>query len=125
MVMKSGARPLVAMARARSCQNDSSPTADLMPTGRPVASASCSMKSSRLLTSWNVLCAAGLMQSWPIGMPRMRAISAVTFAAGSTPPRPGLAPCDSLISSARTGAVATVSSSRSSENPPLASRQPK
>ena len=45
---------------------------------------------------------AGLMQSRPSGMPRMRAISGVIFAAGSTPPRPGFAPCESLISIART-----------------------
>ena len=35
-------------------------------------------------------------------MPRILAISAVTLAAGSTPPLPGLAPCDSLISNALT-----------------------
>ena len=47
------------------------------------------------------------MQSTPSRTPRAAAISADTLAAGSTPPRPGLAPWLSLISSARTGAPAT------------------
>jgi hypothetical protein len=38
-------------ARASSCQKSISPTADLMPTGRPVASARRSMKSSIVSTS--------------------------------------------------------------------------
>jgi hypothetical protein len=37
-------------------------------------------------TGENVLCAAGEMQSMPIGMPRASAISSVIFAAGSIPP---------------------------------------
>ena len=67
----------------------------------------------------------GLMQSRPTGMPRIAAISGVIFAAGSTPPRPGFAPWESLISIARTFAPAIVSSRRSSEKRPCASRQPK
>ncbi len=50
------------------------------------------MKSSMLDTSENALWFAGEMQSRPIGMPRIRAISGVIFAAGSTPPSPGFAP---------------------------------
>ena len=38
-----------------------------------------------------------------LGTPRIRAISALTLAAGNTPPRPGFAPWLSLISIARTG----------------------
>jgi len=34
----------------------------------------------------------GEMQSFPIGTPRVRAISALTLAAGRTPPWPGFAP---------------------------------
>ena len=41
-------------------------------------------------------CLAGEMQSWPISTPRISAISLLTFAAGSTPPCPGLAPCESF-----------------------------
>jgi hypothetical protein len=44
-------------------------------------------------------CTAGEMQSTPIGMPRVAAISGVILAAGSTPPWPGLAPCDSFTRS--------------------------
>ena len=44
----------------------------------------------------------GLIESSPWGMPRMRAISSVTLPPGSTPPLPGFAPCDSLISNALT-----------------------
>ena len=55
----------------------------------------------------------------------MAAISAVTLAPGSSPPRLGLAPWLSLTSIARTGAPATTSLSRSRLNRPSASRQPK
>jgi hypothetical protein len=61
----------------------------------------------------------------PIGMPRIFAISGVIFAAGSTPPRPGLAPWLSLISMARTGALATVLDEALQEKFPFSSRQPK
>ena len=43
-------------------------------------------------TSLNAVCADGLAQSRCAGTPRMRAISSVTLGAGSSPPRPGLAP---------------------------------
>jgi hypothetical protein len=65
------------------------------------------------------------MQSTPSGTPRVAAISPDTFAAGSTPPSPGLAPWLDLISRARTGAPATRSSSRCRSNLPCSSRQPK
>ena len=55
----------------------------------------------------------------------MSAISCVTLAPGSMPPSPGLAPCDSLISIALTGAEATTSLSRSRSNIPRSSRHPK
>ena len=58
-------------------------------------------------------------------MPRISEISLVTLAAGSSPPSPGLAPWESLISMARTGADSTTSLSLSSENCPSSSRQPK
>ena len=50
-------------------------TADLMPTGRPLSSASFSTKSSIESTSPNAVCEAGLMQSFPIGMRRISEIS--------------------------------------------------
>src|SRR5690625_1264131 len=52
-VMKSTPRRPSAMVAARSCQNCRSPTADLIPTGSPVACASSSTQSSMLSTSWN------------------------------------------------------------------------
>ena len=55
----------------------------------------------------------------------MRAISGVIFARGSTPPRPGFAPWESLISMALTFADATLAMKRSIENRPAPSRAPK
>ena len=125
MVTKSTPRPVAAIRSVSSSQKPMSPTADLIPTGSPVSSASSSTQSSRLSTSENSACRDGLMQSSPTGMPRVAAISAETFAAGSTPPRPGLAPWLSLISSARTGAPATSAFSRCRSKRPCSSRQPK
>ena len=96
-----------------------------MPTGSPVASAMRSMNSMSSSTSPNAEWRAGLTQSSPSGTPRISAISGVTFAAGSMPPSPGLAPCESLISIARTGACSIRSSSRSMQKRPRSSRQPK
>ena len=96
-----------------------------MPTGNPVSAASSSTQSSRLSVSENSACRDGLTQSRPIGMPRTAAISGEILAAGSNPPRPGLAPCDSFTSMARTGAEATTSFSRARSNRPCSSRQPK
>ena len=96
-----------------------------MPTGSPVASATVSTKSSIESTSSKTACRLGEAQSLPSGMPRISAISALTFSPGSMPPRPGLAPCDSLISMARTGADCTRSTSRGRSKRPFSSRQPK
>ena len=95
----------IAKAANRS-QKTPSPTADFTPTGRPVTSATRSTNSISPSTSANAECDDGLAQSRKAGTPRMRAISSVTFAAGSSPPSPGLAPWESLISIARTGASA-------------------
>ena len=102
-----------------------SPTADLMPTGRPVSSASSSTKPSMQSTSVNSEWRAGLMQSTPWRMPRVSAISRDTFGPGSTPPSPGFAPWLSLISIALTGALWTSSLSLGRLNRPSSSRQPK
>ena len=63
------------------------------------------------------------MQSCPTGTPRIRAISGVTLAPGGTPPRPGLAPWLSLISTARIESAATVSLNAWRSNRPAESRQ--
>ncbi len=79
-----------------------------MPTGRPVSWAISSTNSISPSTSENAECAGGLTQSSPAGTQRIAAISGVTFTPGSSPPRPGLAPWESLTSIARTGACATM-----------------
>ena len=120
MLTKSTPRPRPrAIAATRSSQNSRSPTADLMPTGSPVASATSSTKSSIESTSWKTRCRLGEAQSSPAGMPRISAISGADLRApGSMPPSPGLAPWDSLISIARTGADATRSLSRARSKRP-------
>ena len=50
----------------------------------------------------NAVCAGGDTTVRPCGTPRVAAISALTLGPGSTPPSPGLAPCDSLIEIALT-----------------------
>ena len=125
IVTRSTPRPVSAISRTSSCQNDRSPTADLIPTGSPVSAASISTQSSIPSTSENSACRDGLTQSTPCGTPRVAAISAETLTPGSTPPSPGLAPWLSLTSSARTGADATVSLKRARSNRPFSSRQPK
>ena len=92
MVMKSGPRPASAMREANSIQKRRSPTADLMPTGRPQASATRSTKSTSPATSSNSGWRLGLRTVTPTGTPLAAAMAGVTLAAGSTPPRPGLAP---------------------------------
>ena len=55
------------MRAASSSQNGPSPTADLMPTGRPVSAAMVSTSSSSPSTSRNAEWPAGLLQSTPTG----------------------------------------------------------
>ena len=100
------ARGRAPSARPVASQNACSPTADLMPTGRPVASRDRldERRAARRRLRTRVW-PGGLTQSRPGSTPRIAAISGVTFAAGSSPPRPGFAPCESLISIARTGAL--------------------
>ena len=68
---------------------------------------------------------AGDMQSSPKGTPRVSAISGVTLDAGNTPPWPGFAPWDNLISIILIwGSSATVLK-RSGSKRPSCVRQPK
>ena len=113
------------MCWASSVQKASWPTADLMPTGSPVAPATCSTKSTSSGTLPKAEWRLGLTTSWPTGTPRASAISGLTFAPGSRPPTPGFAPWDSFTSMDRTGAPSTVSSRRSIENVPSGLRHPK
>jgi hypothetical protein len=66
--------------------------------GRPVRSAIASISSMSSSTFVNAVWRGGRDAVLALGTPRMRAISGVTFAPGSMPPRPGLAPCESLNS---------------------------
>ncbi|MNY65571.1 hypothetical protein D3C86_2028580 [compost metagenome] len=75
------------------------PIASLKPTGLPPDNSRRRATNCSSSTGVeNAECLDGDTQSTPIGTPRVMEISALTFAAGSTPPWPGLAPCDSLIS---------------------------
>ncbi len=73
----------------------------------------------------NAECLDGDTHSTPIGTPRVIAISALTLAAGSTPPWPGLAPCDSLISIILTWSWVAFATNFSSLKRPSSPRQPK
>ena len=74
------------------------PITVLMPVGLPVTRRTRSIMSSKSpalrMPGWPL----GLTDACPTGMPRMRAMSGVTFSAGRMPPLPGLAPWLSLIS---------------------------
>jgi hypothetical protein len=59
------------------------------------------------------------------GTPRTAAISALTLAAGSTPPMPGFAPWDSLIDTHLTASRAALSANWVRSNSPSAVRAPK
>ena len=102
MAIQSGPFPLSRMAQASSFQNSGAETADLIPTGSPVAEAMDSMKTRSEGMSEKAVCASGLRQSIPGATPRRKAISSVTFAAGSRPPLPGSEPWESLSSTPRT-----------------------
>src|SRR4028118_1051444 len=68
-----------------------SPTADLRPTGSPVAPASSSTQSSRLSTSLNSACRDGLTQSTPSGAQRAAVVAPGNSAGGSARPTPARA----------------------------------
>ena len=100
------------------------PTAVLTPTGRPVSSRIQAIFSSSspmlAMSRWRF----GLIESRPSGMPRICAISAVTFSPGSTPPLPGFAPCESLISNAFTHLATSSLQPLARTRLPCASRTP-
>ena len=65
------------------------------------------------------------MQVLPTGMPRISAISSVTFGPGSTPPMPGFAPWDSLRETILTCGSFAFSANTSGSNLPSGVRAPK
>ena len=97
--MKSGVMPVFSMALTMARNSCFWPMHSFMPTGLPPESSrSCVMKAISSSGVEKAGCAAGETQSRPIGTPRIRETSSVIFAAGSTPPWPGFAPWESLIS---------------------------
>ncbi len=97
--MKSGVMPVASIALTMPNNSHGWPIASLKPTGLPPESSR--KRFTKAINSSGVEkaeCRAGEMQSTPTGTPRACAISGVTLAPGSTPPWPGLAPCESLIS---------------------------
>ena len=71
----------------------------LKPTGLPPESSrSLAMNATISFGVEKAPWLAGEMQSLPCSTPRIAAISGETLAPGNTPPWPGFAPCDSLIS---------------------------
>ncbi len=124
--MKSGVTPVSSIALTMPMNSQGRPTHSLKPTGLPperVRSRVMNAIISRGVEK--ALCCAGEMQSRPRGTPRVAAISGVTFAAGSTPPWPGLAPWLSLISIIFTASRRACCANRSGSNRPASSRQPK
>ena len=100
--------------------------ASLIPVGLPPESSRRrETNSSSPAGVENDECRAGEMQSTPIGTPRALEISSVTFAPGSTPPWPGLAPWESFTSIIFTWSETAFSANFFSQNRPCASRQPK
>ena len=91
--------PVFSIALQMARNSHSLPTHSLKPVGLPPdSSRSLAMNSINSTGVEKAEWRAGEIQSWPMGTPRVAAISALTFAAGNTPPWPGLAPWLSLTS---------------------------
>ena len=124
--MKSGTMPVASMALQMANHSQGWPMHSLKPVGLPPErSRSRSMNSSICRGVSKALCCAGLMQSSPGGTSRASAISIVTFAPGSTPPWPGLAPWLSLSSIIFTCGSRAAAAKASGSKRPSAWRQPK
>jgi hypothetical protein len=123
---KSGQMPVSTIALQIARNSQGWPTQSLNPTGLPPqARRMSSIRRSISTGVENAECRDGEMQSSPIGTPWMAAISAVTFAAGKTPPWPGLAPWLSLISIILICGSAATALNFSGLNEPSGLRQPK
>ncbi len=125
-MMKSGVTPVCSIALQTDRNSVRAPTHSLKPTGFPPERLrSVEMKCTISSGVPNAVCAGGETTVCPIGTPRVAAISAVTFAPGSTPPKPGLAPWDILIETALTAGSAAFSRNFSASKWPSGVRQPK
>src|SRR5659263_405115 len=95
---KSGPMPVARIALQIDRDSVRAPTHSLNPMGLPPERRrSVAMNATNSVGVLKVLCDGGDTTVFPMGTPRVAAISALTLAPGSTPPSPGLAPCDSLI----------------------------
>ena len=124
--MKSGRMPVSCIALAMPNHSQGWPMQSLKPVGLPPESSRS--RSMKCIISIGVLkapCEAGETQSTQGWTPRASAISIVTFGPGSTPPCPGLAPCDSLSSIIFTCGSRAFAVKRSSLNEPSLLQQPK
>ena len=124
--MKSGAVPTARMALQMASTSRRLLTHILKPAGLPPESsrilAMNSMSSTGVL---NTRCAAGLMQSTPMGTPRISETSLVILSAGSTPPMPGLAPWLSFSSTILTWSSWALSRNLAGSKSPSSVRAPK
>jgi len=99
---------------------------DGKPVGLPPASSRIRPMNSTSSTGvWQTRCEDGLTHFSPWGTWRMSAISLVTFAAGSTPPMPGLAPWLSLSDTHLTASWDALSRNESGSKSPFLVRAPK
>ena len=125
-MMKSGVMPVRIIALHIDRNSVRAPMHNLKPTGLPPDRLrSVAMKCTSSSGVVNAVCAGGDTTVWPTGTPRVSAISGVTLGPGSTPPRPGLAPWDSLIEIALTVGRLAFSRNFSASKWPSAVRQPK
>ena len=125
-MMKSGVIPDCSIALQIDRNSVRAPIQSLNPTGFPperLRSVATKSISSRGVL--NAVCAGGDTTVWPTGTPRVSAISGVTLGPGSTPPRPGLAPWESLIEMALTDGSAAFSVNFSASKCPSGVRHPK
>jgi len=124
--MKSGVMPVSSIALAMPNHSHGCPMHSLNPVGLPPESVR-RRSTNRIISIGveNALWVAGEMQSTHGTTPRAAAISSVTLGPGSTPPWPGLAPCESLISTIFTCGSVAFATKRSSWKVPLSLQQPK
>ena len=118
--------PVSCIALAMLNHSHGWPMQSLKPVGLPPESSrSRSMKRIISIGVLNAACEAGETQSTHGWTPRASAISSVTLGPGSTPPWPGLAPCESLSSIIFTCGSRALAVKRSSEKLPSLPQQPK
>ena len=125
-VMKSGALsiPRAWIAAHKSSSHPVWPKTNLMPVGFSDTSRTVLIRSRSDSTDVTSGCRLGLIESLPAGMPRVLAMTSVTFSPGKMPPLPGFAPWESLISNILISGIAASSVSFATSSPPCSSRTP-